>query len=304
MARKEINIFGTSFLDLLSGALAAVIILLVVVPKGVQEDPELVKQVQELKTVANTVKEAMEKIKNSVPKEVFEKIKEEIEVANKKLSELHNKIEKLEEDIKKISSENTVLKEKVIQQQEEIEKLEQQIKDLTATLKTEKEKNENANSTANTVEKTLGVFAKFGILCKWNETNTDVDMGVQKFGQPQEQCWRNYPSKKWGILGEDVRERVEEDSKERFELFYVPQIYPDEYTVWVNVYESSVASHANVTCIFVFHPGKNDEIKKEIGPIAISKGNNKLVATFRLSNSGFEFVSLREPIWGTGRVIK
>lgn len=304
MARKEINIFGTSFLDLLSGALAAVIILFIVVPKGVQEDPELVKQVQELKTVTNDVKEAIEKIKNSVPKEVFEKIRKEIEVANKKLTELNTKIEKLEEDIKKISSENTALKEKVKKQQEEIEKLKQQIAELTEALKAEKEKNEKANSTANTVEKTLGVFAKFGVLCKWNETDTDVDMGVQKFGQPQEQCWRNYPSKKWGILGEDVRERVDEDTKERFELFYVPQIYPDEYTVWVNVYENSTSSNANVTCIFVFHPGKNDEIKKEIGPIAVSKGNNKLVASFRLSNSGFEFIGIREPIWGTGRVVK
>lgn len=304
MARKEINIFGTSFLDLLSGALAAVIILFVVVPKDVQADPELVKQVQELKTVANNVKEAIEKIKNSVPKEAYEKIQDEIEVANKKLSELNDKIGRLEEGIKEISSENTALKEKVIQQQKDIEKLRQQIKELTETLKTEKEKNEKANSTANTVEETLGVFAKFGILCKWDETNTDVDMGVQKFGQPQEQCWRNYPSKKWGILGEDVRERVEEDAEERFELFYVPQIYPDEYTVWVNIYENSVSNYANVTCIFVFHPGKNDEIKKEVGPITISKGNNKLVATFRLSNSGFEFVSLKEPIWGTGKVIK
>ena len=240
MARKEINIFGTSFLDLLSGALAAVIILFIVVPKGVQEDPELVKQVQELKTVTNDVKEAIEKIKNSVPKEVFEKIRKEIEVANKKLTELNTKIEKLEEDIKKISSENTALKEKVKKQQEEIEKLKQQIAELTEALKAEKEKNEKANSTANTVEKTLGVFAKFGVLCKWNETDTDVDMDVQKFGQPQEQCWRNYPSKKWGILGEDVRERVDEDTKERFELFYVPQIYPDEYIVWVNVYENSI----------------------------------------------------------------
>lgn len=304
MARKEINIFGTSFLDLLSGALAAVIILFVIVPKGVQEDPELVKQVQELKTVTNDIKDAIEKIKNSVPKEVFEKIRAEIETANKKLAELNTKIEKLEEDIKKISSENTALKEKVKKQQEEIDKLKKQIEELTAALKAEKEKNEKANSTANTVEKTLGVFAKFGILCKWNETDTDVDMGIQKFGQPQEQCWRNYPSKKWGILGEDVRERVDEDTKERFELFYVPQIYPDEYTVWVDIYEKSASSNANVTCIFVFHPGKDDEIKKEVGPISVSKGSNKLVASFRLSNSGFEFISLREPIWGTGRVVK
>ena len=40
MARKEINIFGTSFLDLLCGALAAVIILFVIVPKQSQSPPE------------------------------------------------------------------------------------------------------------------------------------------------------------------------------------------------------------------------------------------------------------------------
>ena len=257
-----------------------------------------------MKTVTEDVKDAIEKIKNSVPKEVFEKIKKDIEEANKKLEELNNRIEKLEEDIKKISSESTALKEEVKKQQEEIDELKKQIEELTAALKTEKEKNEKANSTANTVEKTLGVFAKFGVLCKWNETDTDVDMGIQRFGSSPEQCWRNYPSKKWGILGEDVRERVDDDTKERFELFYVPQIFPDEYTVWVNIYDKSVSDKANVTCIFIFHPGKDDEIKKEVGPIPVSKGSHKLIASFRLSNSGFEFINVREPIWGTGVVIK
>ena len=42
MARKEINIFGTSFLDLLSGALGAVIILFIIVPKmSVQQQEAL-----------------------------------------------------------------------------------------------------------------------------------------------------------------------------------------------------------------------------------------------------------------------
>lgn len=37
MARREINIFVTSFLDLLSGALGAVIILFIIVPKIVPD---------------------------------------------------------------------------------------------------------------------------------------------------------------------------------------------------------------------------------------------------------------------------
>ena len=301
MARKQINIFGTSFLDLLSGALAAVIILFVVVPKGIQEDPEIVKEVQEIKAITSDIKTAIETIKNSVPKEVLEKIQKEFDSVNKKLEELNEKIDKLEVDIKQIQQENVTLKQKVKEQEDEIAKLKQQVDELNKEIEEIKQK----NSTANTVEKTLGVFAKFGIICKWNEADTDVDMGVQRFGSSPEQCWRNFPSKKWGILGEDVRERIDDDSSERFELFYVPQIYPDEYTAWVNIYEGSSGSNATVNCILVFHPGKEDEQKKEIGPFNITKGGpHKLVVSFRLTNSGFEIINTREPIWGNGRVEK
>lgn len=48
MARKEINVFSVSFLDLLSGALAAVIILYIIVPKMSQEQQEAVEQLEEL----------------------------------------------------------------------------------------------------------------------------------------------------------------------------------------------------------------------------------------------------------------
>ena len=51
MKRKEINVFGTSFLDLLSGALAAVIILFVIVPKGVSINPDLIKEVKEIEAI-------------------------------------------------------------------------------------------------------------------------------------------------------------------------------------------------------------------------------------------------------------
>ena len=51
MARQEINIFGTSFLDLLSGALAAVIILFIIIPKMTKEDVELLEKVKEIQEI-------------------------------------------------------------------------------------------------------------------------------------------------------------------------------------------------------------------------------------------------------------
>ena len=45
MPKKEINIFSISFLDLLSGALGAVIILYIIIPKLNAEEIELLDEV-------------------------------------------------------------------------------------------------------------------------------------------------------------------------------------------------------------------------------------------------------------------
>ena len=60
MARQEINIFGTSFLDLLSGALAAVIILFIIIPKMTKEDVELLEKVKEIQEITTSIDDAIE----------------------------------------------------------------------------------------------------------------------------------------------------------------------------------------------------------------------------------------------------
>ena len=67
MARKEINVFSVSFLDLLSGALAAVIILFIVVPRidigEIKDLPELMK----LKDHSINLETLLSRIRGSVP---------------------------------------------------------------------------------------------------------------------------------------------------------------------------------------------------------------------------------------------
>lgn len=299
MAKKEINIFGTSFLDLLSGALAAVIILFVIVPKKTQADVDIIEKFKEVEVIASDIEDLTEKLKNSVPKEVLEQIQTELSELEKKIEELQNRLSQLEADAKVLTDENRNLKQTVQQQQEEIEELKKQLAEATGKIR----EAEKSNSKANTVEKTLGVFAKFGILCRWEETNADVDIGIQRFGANPEQCWRMYPSKPWGILGEDVRER-DFDEEERFELYYVPKIYPDVYTAWVNIYEKSSGQTANVMASLIFHPGKSDEQRYEIGPIQLSGSRLRCFVTFQLNDYGFTILEHKEPYWGEGRVIK
>ena len=298
MARKEINIFGTSFLDLLSGALAAVIILFIIVPKMTQENIDAIEKVKKIESVVENIDVALEEIKNRIPKEEYDLIKEQLDKLKNNIDQLKNEIEELKQDVVRISQENSQLKETLDVNNKEIEKLQAEIKRLQERLSQEEAK----NTAINNVEQTLGVFAKFGIIVSWDELETDVDMGVQCFS-PQEQCWRMYPNKKWGILGQDVRERID-DGEQHFELYYVPEIHDGIYTAWVNIYTGSRGKTANMKCIMIFHPGKPDERREELSPFTLTSSSNKCFVTFRLSESGFEILPHREPIWGEGKVVK
>ncbi len=298
MARKEINIFGTSFLDLLSGALAAVIILFVIVPKMTKENIDAIEKVKKIEAIVEDIDTAIEEIKNSVPKDVYEKIKTQMDDLTEKVKQLSQEVEKLKQDIEQLTEENEDLKRQVQEKDNKIAELQKELAELKKKLAKEEEKNKAINN----VEQTLGVFAKFGIIVSWDELDTDVDMGVQCFS-PMEQVWRNFPVKKWGLLGQDVRERVA-DGEDAFELFYVPEINNAVYTAWVNIYTGSRGKSANVKCIMIFHPGKADERRQELPSFALGPTEYKCFVTFSLTDSGFEILPHREPTWGSGRVEK
>ena len=120
MARKEINIFGTSFLDLLSGALGAVIILFIIVPKMTQENIDAIEKVKKIEAVVESIDVALEEIKTRVPKEEYELIKGELDELKNKVDLLNKEIENLKQDIIKITQENTQLKESLEKRNREI----------------------------------------------------------------------------------------------------------------------------------------------------------------------------------------
>ena len=79
MARKEINIFGTSFLDLLSGALGAVIILFIIVPKMSVQQQEALQELETLNVQVEQLSDLMEQLENSVPQELYQQIEQQLE---------------------------------------------------------------------------------------------------------------------------------------------------------------------------------------------------------------------------------
>ena len=113
MARKEINIFGTSFLDLLSGALGAVIILFVIVPKMSTHDQETIQELEELNIQVSEISSIMEQLENSVPADLYQQLEQQIEDMRNTIASLTAHVEALQARNEALEEENQRLQQQI-----------------------------------------------------------------------------------------------------------------------------------------------------------------------------------------------
>lgn len=289
MARKEINIFGTSFLDLLSGALGAVIILFIIVPKMSVQQQEALQELETLNVQVEQLSDLMEQLENSVPQELYQQIEQQLEEMQNTITTLTAQVEQLQSENSSLRSENEELRERIRQYenlereyeeaQRRIQELEEQIEDMPET--------NNAEISGGMV---FGTNAEIGVVCIWPE-NVDVDLYVKNL-QTGEICNfrnKNYP---WGNLLEDIRSRREGD--DRYELFYQREIVPGEYQVYVNIYSDTRApwngTPATVSGYVVMHPGKRNQKKIDFRTIRLTQPmQNTDFGVLRVTNDNIYF---------------
>jgi len=104
MAKKELSIFGASFLDLLAGALGAVIILYVVVPKLNIPVEEFEKQ-QKLTEEINKMGITLASLSKLIPKSKLEELQQQIEQIKKTKAETQKQYEKVRNELEECKSE-------------------------------------------------------------------------------------------------------------------------------------------------------------------------------------------------------
>lgn len=289
MARKEINIFGTSFLDLLSGALGAVIILFIIVPKMSVQQQEALQELETLNVQVEQLSDLMEQLENSVPQELYQQIEQQLEDMQSTITTLTAQVEQMQSENSSLRSENEELRERIrqyenIEQEYEaalqrIQELEEQIEDMSET--------NNAEISGGMV---FGTNAEVGVVCIWPE-NVDVDLYVKNL-QTGEIC--NFRNKNWawGNLLEDVRTRREGD--DRYELFYQREIVPGEYQIYVNIYSNPRApwngTPAMVSGYVVMHPGKRNQKKIDFRTIRLTQPmQNTDFGVLRVTNDNIYF---------------
>ena len=133
MAKKEINIFSISILDILSGALGAIIILYIILPKFNAETLEQVKELESLNATVlqvDQLEDMINQLKNSVEKELFEKIEAQIKELKKTIENLKKEIKTLQSDLVKANKKIKEQKEKIIQLEENIDNAKKEITQL------------------------------------------------------------------------------------------------------------------------------------------------------------------------------
>jgi len=289
MARKEINIFGTSFLDLLSGALGAVIILFIIVPKMSIQQHEALQELETLNVQVEQLSDLMEQLENSVPQDLYQQIEQQLEDMQNTITTLTAQVEQLQSENSSLRSENEELRERIRQYEnieQEYEAAQRRIQELEEQIENRPETN-NAEISGGMV---FGTNAEIGVVCIWPE-NVDVDLYVKNL-QTGEICNfrnKNYP---WGNLLEDVRTRREGD--DRYELFYQREIVPGEYQIYVNIYSDNRAqwdgTPATVSGYVVAHPGKRNQKKIDFRTLRLTQPmQNMDFGVLRVTNDNIYF---------------
>lgn len=293
MSRREINIFGTSFLDLLSGALAAVIILFVIVPKMTSEQQNALEEIERLNVQVEDLSNLMEQLQNSVSQEIYDQIQQQIENLQNTISSLSEQVENLQGQLAAVQSENERLRSEIEEMEDarqhsqellqENERLRRQIAQLEQQLRQQSSQSGQGISDG----KVFGMNAELGVVCIWPE-NVDVDLFVKDLSS-EVICYFGNKNTPFGNLNEDIIYRSSADD-DRYELFYQSRVLPGKYLIYVNIYGGRDSSwngqSANVDGYAVLYPGKANQVKIPFNHIVLTqKGQNVNIGTLIVTSN-------------------
>lgn len=200
---------STSFLDLLSGALGAVILLFVLVPKTTMTDKELIDEMKSLEIEASVLDSLMKNLADQGDTISLEQYLEVVQKVNFLQKKNKVMIEKL--SIQLANSQEAVRALKRTKRQLEIETrvLKEKIRELnkaqTKIARASQETSSKASTSTTLSQKTtevirdsdksyyFGFEAELSVILKWDSTDIDVDLFLENEGSFVDGFNRNKP---------------------------------------------------------------------------------------------------------------
>lgn len=261
---RNINIFSISFLDLLSGALAAVIILFIIVPKLDAESLDAIEILAELNLRSDELAEMVDQLEDSVDRQIYEELQARIrdmqnalEQARNVVGELESENETLLEEVKNISSELTETIDELTQAQQDLQNTNDEITDLKQRISELEEEVRKQDDMGSGHTALLGVSAEFAILAFWTE-DVDIDIHFTNLSSGEVCNFRNDVTP-FGRLLEDI---TSSPGEEGYELIYQQELMTGRYMIevhWYDYHSRSIYSAINVDIEIIFMPFKANE---------------------------------------------
>ena len=270
MASKEINIFNISFLDLLSGALGAVIILYVIIPKLTQEQVQELIELETLREQVQNVDDIIEELENSIPRELYEQIESQFQALREQIEQIRQTVTQLESRIENLQNQLSECQQAQQQLQQQVQELEEQVENLKKQLQQCQIENQSLQSQNNNLQNQVQDLTPYKnwmdnyeftpdsprppkdcnecidpiditfivVSINWETQKQDIDLWVI---DPNGKKFYYSKKKHTGIRG---LLSVDDTDGPGLEVFQVVRAYPGDYKVYYHLY-SRKGNNAN-----------------------------------------------------------
>lgn len=275
--KKELNPINISFLDVLAGALGAVIILFIIIPKIDIQDIEKLETLKQLEAEITSIDSVLAVVQNSVPREDYKTLLEYSSKIQASLTSLAQEVESLQSTVSSKTKEVNVLRNEIIEKNQAIASMQQQIKEnkqlkaQVATMHRQIQELEQAekqiasaapiappspnppeptpdpivkDSTPDVASQTIGINPPLAIKIDWENKKDRVRLYMNKKGtnfwcyyQPKR---RVAPFAKWVQLPKRF-------STSPHEVIIQEQLVPGEYEIYVHADKLDSLNHVSVT---------------------------------------------------------
>ncbi len=263
MARKEFNIFTVSFIDLLSGALAAVIILFIIVPKLDRSRIEALKILDKLEIEATEIENIIKELETSIDEVTYNEVIAKIKIHQQNIEELEEQVAEMQERLADCETENETLKTQLAESTESLEKSQQQLQQAQNELNEMKRLQPRGGGGSGAA--LYGVSPKFAIIIDWRE-NVDVDLYMKNNSNGQ-WCYYSQQYTEFARYFEDVQTRQQQND-DRFEMIFQNQIVEGNYDIYIHLYTQT--GSAVVKGYVVLNPFAENEQKIEFAEQTIT----------------------------------
>ena len=260
MKNRDVNIFSVSFLDLLSGALAAVIILFVIVPKMDSQSRETKEVMEALDLKASELEDMVKQLENSVDSSVFKEVVTKIKEIESELVSAKSTLQSLEKDLESAQRNYDQARRRVARLNREVNSANDALDQERRRVAEVEGENERLKSNGNL----FGVDAELAIVYKWTE-NADVDIHLysEEYGTYCSFNATNTPFAKY------LRDEVQA-TDDSYEMVYQTKLVPGTYKVYINLYQGDSANPNGYIHVL---PGTANDRKYDLGSVELNEAN-------------------------------